>query len=201
MPSLLVERSARGSTLLSFALIGAIAGCGDPESPFDMWDMRIGMPFAELDDISAQSQGDRFTCSASAAGYRSCSVPLRDGAGRMEALLDGADRVVGLTFWTGAETLTSNLLTDGGESYDMLMGLINRTHRLASEWRAVTASDTVFSEDVGWTETWSAGEGRWIAQIIWRGTGQPDMIAVTDAEAAHAHALAEAREESGIRSP
>jgi len=192
------RRPGAGPPLACLALLGLLAGCGGPESPFEMWDMRIGMTFAELDSISAEGQQARFTCATSLLGYRACSVPLRGSSGRMDALLDSADLVVELTFWTGRDALTSNLLKDGGRSYDMLMGLIERTQGLAEEWREVTASDTVFAEEAGWTETWFAGEGRWKAQIVWYGTGQADMIGIADAEAAYAHALAVARREAGV---
>lgn len=181
--------------LLCFALVALAAGCSEPESPFRMWDMRVGMPFTELDSISLHDQQARFTCARSLLGYRTCSVPLRGSPGRMDALVDSTGRVVELTFQTGVGHLISNVQMDGGRSYDMLMGLYNRSQRLASEWRAVTESDTVFSREVGWTETWL--EGRWRAQAVWQGTGQPSVLSIADVEKAHEHALALATSESG----
>lgn len=176
-------------------LVALAGGCSEPESPFRMWDMRIGMPFTELDSISLHDQQARFTCARSLLGYRTCSVPLRGSPGRMDALVDSTGRVVELTFRTGVTTLASNITMDGGRSYDMLMGLINESMRLTSEWSEVTDSDTVFSPEVGWTETWL--EGRWKAQAVWQGTGQPNILSIADTEEAHAHALAVARAEAG----
>lgn len=183
--------------LACVALLALAAGCSEPESPFRMWDMRIGMPFTELDSISLHDQQARFTCARSLLGYRTCSVPLRGSPGRMDALVDSTGRVVELTFRTGLQNLTSNLTSDDGRSYDMLMGLVNESHRVVTEWRRVTDSDTVFSPEVGWTETWLAGEGRWRARVVWQGTRMPNVLSIADAEKAHAHALALATAESG----
>jgi hypothetical protein len=160
-----------------------------------MWDMRVGMSFAQLDSIAFHDQQAHYTCTSSLLGFRTCSVPLRGLPGRMDALVDSAGRVVELTFWTGSDQLVSSVLTDGGSSYRALQMLYQQSLRLAAAWRGVTASDTVYSEDVGWTETWL--EGPWIARIVWQGTGQPSMITTADAEESHAHALALAQAESG----
>lgn len=166
---------------------------------FEMWDMRIGMTFAELDSISLHDQMAEFTCAASLPGFRTCSVPLRGSPGRMDALVDSTDRVVELTFWTGVEALTSSLTSDGGRSYDMMMGLIEESSRLASEWRDITDPDTVFSQDRGWLEMFSAGKGRWSARILWQSTGQPSMIRIADADVTSAYGRALARGQAGAQ--
>ena len=180
------------------ALVALTAGCSSPDSPFDLWDMQIGMPFAELEAISLDTQESAFTCVTSFGGFRSCSVPLTGTPGRMDALVDSTGRVVELTFTTGSDHLVSNVTGDDGSSYDMLLNLYRASTRLAAEWRDVTRSDTVYSEESGWIETWRAGEGRWMATIVWQGTGQPSVVRTADAWKTRAHEvdLAEAEDET-----
>lgn len=184
-------------------LIVLAAGCSEPgsssssssPSPFPMWDMHVGMSFAALDSMSFHDQQARYTCARSVLGFRTCSVPLRGAPGRMDALVDSTDTVVELTFWTGSAHMVSNVTRDDGRSYYLLQELYNQSVGLTEGWREVTPSDTVYSDEVGWTETWTAG-GRWIAQVVWQGTGQPSMIRTADADEIHVHALAVARAES-----
>lgn len=180
---------------LAAALVGStlLPGCAAPESPFEMWDMRVGMPMAELDSISFHDQSARFTCMRAPGGHRRCSVPLRGSPGRMDALVDSTDRVVELMFATGVDRQQGDLT--------MLVGLVEATQELVEAWDQVVEPVTTGTPLEGETDTWRAGEGRWSARIDWWATYQPLTVTVTDEQAMSAfHAVeATAALESQVR--
>lgn len=187
----------RVRTRLTPALVVStlLLGCGASESPFELWDMRVGMPMVELDSISLHDQMASFTCVRAEGAYRRCSVPLRGARGRMDALVDTAGSVIELTFDTGAGL--------GGMDLGQTVGLIEATQELVKGWNRVVEPVTVGTPLEGQTDTWHAGNGRWTARIEWWDSFQPEVITVTDEEAMRAYrsAAVTAAEESLFPAP
>lgn len=153
-----------------------LAACGDAPDrpPFALWDMYLGMPFAALDSISRHDQGRAFECIDAAPGYRLCAVPIRDTHGRMQAVLDSADRTIQLEYATGVQF---------SEGDNHTLANISGAAQLAwAEWTKVVPPDTTGAlERHDLTETWRGGEaGRYTARMVWWGPSRPSLIAVDD---------------------
>ena len=103
-----------------------ISACSrEKASPFDLWDMRAGMPFAKLDSIAVHDQQERFTCIASVGKFKECVLAPHAIPSRMVAIVDSANRAVIISFHPDTHSLGSS---DGAS-------VVIETERLRRRWK------------------------------------------------------------------
>src|SRR5687768_1141375 len=167
-------------TYLTAILVG-IAACGSdgPKSPFALWDLRAGMPFASLDSIALHDQKERFTCKPSYRNYKDCFSYSRGAFGLVQAIVDSTGRAI-LISWR------PDLVNMAG-FMDMQAGLQIESRRVRATWNQVVMArpdPAYMAPERG--ETWRSEDGRWGAYIIWSPQGMAREFKVTDERAMNA---------------
>src|SRR5687768_2371281 len=156
----------------------ALLGCSpsEPSSPFDLWDMKAGMPFSALDSIALHDQKERFECAASHRPFRMCRLQSLGAFGLVEAVIDSAGRAVRISYFPHVESMYS--------FSDMIAGLQIETRQVRARWnRSATAYPDPSYRPPARGETWQSRDGRWGAAIIWGEDGWADEFRVTEVRA------------------
>jgi hypothetical protein len=148
----------------------------EPRSPFALWDMRAGMPFAALDSIALHDQKERFTCKPSYGNYKDCFSYSRGAFGVVQAIVDSTGRAVLISWRPDIKNMSG--------FGDMMAGLQIESRRVRATWNQVVMArpDPAYqAPERG--ESWRSTDGRWGAYIIWEAGGLAREFKVTDERA------------------
>ncbi len=165
----------RASTLGLILLVAAPVGWKGTEhflkrrsAPFEIWQLRAGMPFADADELMLREEKHRFTCHTILGANRLCTVRVTGIHATLRALVDESDRIVVLRFHPDSASV---LLREEGR-------------KMAAEWNLVARGANELSDDVMGDSSvtrWRSGNRRWSASIRYGRLGNsPSIIAVAD---------------------
>lgn len=145
--------------MISGMLVLAACGGGASESPFHLWDMKAGMPFASLDSIALHDQKERYSCKDSHGSFRVCSIQTLGAFGVMQAIIDSTDRAVLISWFPASEIMSYN---------DMMAGLMFESQRVRSLWnRVATPFPDPKYRPPARGENWTSEDQRWGAAMIY----------------------------------
>jgi hypothetical protein len=147
------------------------AACNRDRSPLDLWDMRAGMPLAQLDSIATHDQRERFTCLKSHGTFQECWITTQGAAGRLVAIVDSTQHVVSISYRPDLGRISGMSTGDG---------LLIETEVLRRRWNRTAPVSVDSSKSPLRMERWRTKDGRWTGRIVWNGSIYPSELAVTD---------------------
>jgi hypothetical protein len=174
------------SSKLMLASLVLLAACREPSSPFKLWEMRAGMPFATLDSIALHGQKERFNCVDSYGSFRACSLQALGAFGMVEAIVDSADRAVVISFKPSTAQMAGY--------NDMIAGLQFEAREVRAGWNLITQGHPdPQHRPPARGENWMSEDGRWGASMVWGADGFVDEFRTYDAHAVRAWDVLAAR--------
>lgn len=187
--------TAAPRNILAWLFILTIVSCGGEDvSPYNLWDMRAGMSFEQLDSIAVHDQKERYSCVPTYGSYKACWITVHAVPGRMSAIIDSTDHVAIVGYHPDLPALSKDLTVGAS--------LVIEAHELEKRWNYVTpAKSETDPVTLDKKQVWVSEDGLWTAKIDWSGSGFPAQLTTTDERRARAYRrlASEAQADSIIR--
>jgi hypothetical protein len=135
-------------------------------SPFPLWEIRAGMPFATLDDQAQRGAHKRFSCRPVEADVRLCELEADGPTGLMRLALDNTGRAMIVQFRVTDTTLKMS----------------EEARKLGAEWSLVDARHPQRKSTGGASITrWASADNSWSASMSNGASSSiPSMIVLVD---------------------